>query len=39
MLQLCPIKCNSYAITFYEYDDLINKFAHKLHLIKKKIVL
>jgi hypothetical protein len=25
MLQLCPPKCNSYATTFYKYDDLINK--------------
>jgi hypothetical protein len=26
VLQLHPPKCNSYAITFYKYDDLVNRF-------------
>ncbi len=32
-------KVQFYAITFYEYDDLINKFAHQLHFIFLKVVL
>jgi hypothetical protein len=27
LLQLCPLKCNSYAPTLYKYDDLINKIT------------
>jgi len=27
VLQLHPPKCNSYAITFYKYYELINKFS------------
>jgi hypothetical protein len=29
VLQLGPPKCNSYAITFYKYNDLINKISHQ----------
>jgi len=29
MLQLHLSNCNSYATTFYKYNDLINKFPHQ----------
>jgi hypothetical protein len=29
VLQLGPPKCNSYATTFYKFNDLINKIPHQ----------